>query len=389
LKKFITIFLVVMLVAAIPVFGLAAQTSSSYMTRQEFVSDLVKGYGIDLSGQNISQYVKNNHILEGDGKGNLMLSDPITYGQMATILSRFYGLSMIDAHQIEGPEYVYALEDGLIPQDAPLNEKVTDDEGQQILSKIFDNYSKVKDLIDGTKNTTVKSGSLNGNMKVNVGLNNDVALPFDTVSTQVYADYNLDQGIHEVISMSIPNAGSMTVEEYMMGDKVYVKSPDGQWSYMSVPGMSNIMNLEKLQQQNNLFSKDVLYRYAGTTYLDGKAVDVVYAYTKITDMSKIDDLVNALGLGSILNGMKYSDLVDGAYGKSVYYIDTNTNQVSKLDMIFKVAYKQGAKVGGVEMPLKWEMVSGSMVYSNVNGNVNVVLPDDAKNAKELTVPAQN
>ncbi|MDK2805508.1 hypothetical protein PQ692_11755 [Thermoanaerobacterium thermosaccharolyticum] len=389
MKKFITIFLVVMLVAAIPVFGLAAQTSSSYMTRQEFVSDLVKGYGIDLSGQNISQYVKNNHILEGDGKGNLMLSDPITYGQMATILSRFYGLSMIDAHQIEGPEYVYALEDGLIPQDAPLNEKVTDDEGQQILSKIFDNYSKVKDLIDGTKNTTVKSGSLNGNMKVNVGLNNDVALPFDTVSTQVYADYNLDQGIHEVISMSIPNAGSMTVEEYMMGDKVYVKSPDGQWSYMSVPGMSNIMNLEKLQQQNNLFSKDVLYRYAGTTYLDGKAVDVVYAYTKITDMSKIDDLVNALGLGSILNGMKYSDLVDGAYGKSVYYIDTNTNQVSKLDMIFKVAYKQGAKVGGVEMPLKWEMVSGSMVYSNVNGNVNVVLPDDAKNAKELTVPAQN
>ncbi|MBP2071211.1 hypothetical protein [Thermoanaerobacterium butyriciformans] len=389
MKKFITIFLVVMLVAAIPVFGLAAQTSSSYMTRQEFVSDLVKGYGIDLSGQDISQYVKNNHILEGDGKGNLMLSDPITYGQMATILSRFYGLSMIDAHQIEGPEYVYALEDGLIPQDAPLNEKVTEDEGQQILSKIFDNYSKVKDLIDGTKNTTVKSGSLNGNMKVNVGFNNDVALPFDTVSTQVYADYNLEQGIHEVISMSIPNAGSMTVEEYMMGDKVYVKSPDGEWSYMSVPGMSNIMNLEKLQQQNNLFSKDVLYRYAGTTYLDGKAVDVVYAYTKITDMSKVDDLINTLGLGNILNGMTYSDLVDGVYGKYVYYIDTNTNTVSKLDMLFKIAYKQGAKVGGVEMPLKWEMVSGSMVYSNVNGNVNVVLPDDTKNAKELTVPAQN
>ncbi|WKV09880.1 hypothetical protein Q2T46_05480 [Thermoanaerobacterium sp. CMT5567-10] len=389
MKKFITIFLVVMLVAAIPVFGLAAQTSSSYMTRQEFVSDLVKGYGIDLSGQDISQYVKNNHILEGDGKGSLMLSDPITYGQMATILSRFYGLSMIDAHQIEGPEYVYALEDGLIPQDAPLNEKVTEDEGQQILSKIFDNYSKVKDLIDGTKNTTVKSGSLNGNMKVNVGFNNDVALPFDTVSTQVYADYNLEQGIHEVISMSIQNAGSMTVEEYMMGDKVYVKSPDGEWSYMSVPGMSNIMNLEKLQQQNNLFSKDVLYRYAGTTYLNGKAVDVVYAYTKITDMSKVDDLINTLGLGNILNGMTYSDLVDGVYGKYVYYIDTNTNTVFKLDMLFKIAYKQGAKVGGVEMPLKWEMVSGSMVYSNVNGNVNVVLPDDAKNAKELTVPTQN
>ncbi|WP_434577740.1 DUF6612 family protein [Thermoanaerobacterium thermosaccharolyticum] len=389
MKKFISIFLVTMMIAAIPVIGLAVQPGSNYMTRQEFINDLIKGAGINLGGKDLSQYVVDNRILEGDGKGNLMLSEPITYEQIATILSRFYGLSMIDAHQVEGSEYVYALEEGLIPQDVLLNRKVTVDEGQQILSKIFDSYSKVKDMIDGSKNTTVKSGSLTGNMKIAVGFNNGVALPFDTVSTQVYADYNLDQGIHEVISMSIPNAGSMTVEEYMMGDKVYVKSPDGQWSYMSVPGMSNIMNLEKLQQQNNLFSKDVLYRYAGTTYLDGKAVDVVYAYTKITDMSKIDDLVNALGLGSILNGMKYSDLVDGAYGKSVYYIDTNTNQVSKLDMIFKVAYKQGAKVGGVEMPLKWEMVSGSMVYSNVNGNVNVVLPDDAKNAKELTVPAQN
>lgn len=389
MKKFVSIFLSVMLVAAIPVFGLAAQLSPSYMTRQEFVNDLVKGYGIDLSGQDISQYVKNNHILEGDGKGNLMLSDPITYEQVATILSRFYGLSMIDAHQIEGSEYVYALEEGLIPQDVSLNDKVTEDEGQQLLSNIFDNYDKVKDMIDSSKNSTMKSGSISGNMKVAIGFNNGVALPFDTVSTQVYADFNLDQGIHESISMTIPNEGSMDVEEYMMGDKVYVKSPDGQWSYMTVPGMSNIMNLEKLQQQNNLFSKDVLYRYAGTSYLNGKAVDVVYAYTKITDMSKIDDLVNALGLGSILNGMKYSDLVDGAYGRSVYYIDATTNQVSKLDMIVKIVYKQGAKIGGVEIPLKWEMVSGSMVYSNINGNVNVVLPDDAKNAKELTAPVQN
>ncbi|ORX24557.1 hypothetical protein BVF91_01395 [Thermoanaerobacterium sp. PSU-2] len=389
MKKFVSFFLSVMLVAAIPVFGLAAQPSPSYMTRQEFVNDLVKGYGIDLSGQDISQYVKSNHILEGDGKGNLMLSDPITYQQVATILSRFYGLSMIDAHQIEGPEYVYALEEGLIPQDVSLNDKVTEDEGQQLLSNIFDNYDKVKDMIDSSKNSTMKSGSISGNMKIAIGFNNGVALPFDTVSTQVYADFNLDQGIHESISMTIPNEGSMDVEEYMMGDKVYVKSPDGQWSYMTVPGMSNIMNLEKLQQQNNLFSKDVLYRYAGTSYLNGKAVDVVYAYTKITDMSKIDDLVNALGLGSILNGMKYSDLVDGAYGRSVYYIDATTNQVSKLDMIVKIVYKQGAKIGGVEIPLKWEMVSGSMVYSNINGNVNVVLPDDAKNAKELTVPAQN
>ncbi|MEG6567414.1 DUF6612 family protein [Thermoanaerobacterium saccharolyticum] len=389
MKKFISIFLVVMLIAVIPVFGLAAQPSTSYMTRQEFVNDLLKGYGIDLSGQDISQYVKNNHILEGDGKGNLMLSDPITYEQVATILSRFYGLSMIDAHQVEGFEYVYALEDGLIPQDVSLNDKVTEDEGQQILSKIFDNYDKVKDMIDSSKNTTMKSGSLNGNMKIDIGFNNGVASPFDMVSAQVYADFNLDQGIHEVISMTIPNAGSMNVEEYMMGDKIYVKSPDGQWSYMTVPGMSNITNLEKLQQQNNLFSKDVLYRYAGTSYLNGKAVNVVYAYTKITDISKMDDLVNALGLGSILNGMKYSDLVDGVYGKYVYYMDANTNQVCKLDMILKIAYKQGAKVAGVEMPIKWEMISGSMVYSNINGNINVVLPDDAKNAKELTAPAQN
>ncbi|MEG6570164.1 hypothetical protein [Thermoanaerobacterium thermosaccharolyticum] len=389
MKKYVSLFLIAMMIAAIPVIGLAAQPGSNYMTRQEFINDLIKGAGINLGGKDLSQYVVDNRILEGDGKGNLMLSEPITYEQIATILSRFYGLSMIDAHQVEGSEYVYALEEGLIPQDVLLNRKVTVDEGQQILSKIFDNYDKVKDMIDSSKNSTIKSGSISGNMKVAIGFNNDVALPFDTVSTQVYADYNLEQGIHEVISMSIQNAGSMTVEEYMMGDKVYVKSPDGEWSYMSVPGMSNIMNLEKLQQQNNLFSKDVLYRYAGTTYLNGKAVDVVYAYTKITDMSKVDDLINTLGLGNILNGMTYSDLVDGVYGKYVYYIDTNTNTVFKLDMLFKIAYKQGAKVGGVEMPLKWEMVSGSMVYSNVNGNVNVVLPDDAKNAKELTVPTQN
>ncbi|PHO07926.1 hypothetical protein BFT35_02405 [Thermoanaerobacterium thermosaccharolyticum] len=389
MKKYVSLFLVTMMIAAIPVIGLAAQPGSNYMTRQEFLNDLIKEAGIDLGGKDVSQYVVDNRILEGDGKGNLLLSEPITYEQIATILSRFYGLSMIDAHQVEGSEYVYALEEGLIPQDAPLNEKVTEDEGQQILSKIFDNYSKVKDLIDDTKNTTVKSGSLNGNMKVNVGFNNGASSSsFDTVSAQVYADYNLDQGIHEVLSMSIPNADSMTVEEYIMGDKVYVKSPDGEWSYMTVPGMSNIMNLEKLQQ-NNLLSKDVLYRYAGTSYLNGKAVNVVYAYTKITDMSKVDDLINTLGLGNLLEGMKYSDLFDGLYGKYVYYIDANTNTVSKLDMLLKIAYKQGAKVGGVEMPLKWEMVSGSIVYSNVNGNINVVLPDDAKNAKELTVPAQN
>ncbi|SNX53159.1 hypothetical protein [Thermoanaerobacterium sp. RBIITD] len=389
MKKFISIFLVTMMIAAIPVIGLAAQPGSNYMTRQEFINDLIKGAGINLGGKDLSQYVVDNRILEGDGKGNLMLSEPITYEQIATILSRFYGLSMIDAHQVEGSEYVYALEEGLIPQDVLLNRKVTVDEGQQILSKIFDSYSKVKDMIDGSKNTTVKSGSLTGNMKIAVGFNNGVASPFDTVSAQVYADFNLDQGIHEVIGMTIPNAGSMNVEEYMMGDKVYVKSPDGQWSYITVPGMSNITNLEKLQQQNNLFSKDVLYRYAGTSYLNGKTVNVVYAYTKITDMSKVDDLIKALGFGNILNGMTYSDLVDGVYGKCVYYIDANTNQVNQLDMILKITYKKGAKVGGVEMPLKWEMVSGSMVYSNVNENVNVVLPDDAKNAKELTVPAQN
>ena len=389
MKKYISIFLVTMMIAAIPVIGLAAQPGSNYMTRQEFINDLIKGAGINLGGKDVSQYVVDNRILEGDGKGNLLLSEPITYEQIATILSRFYGLSMIDAHQINESQYVYALEEGLIPQDVSLSDKVTKDEGQQILSNLFVNYGEAKDLINNTKGTKLKSGSLAGNMKVSMGFNDGVSIPFDTVSMQVYADYNLDTGIHEVLSMNIPNVGETTIEEYLMGDKIYVKSPDGQWNYMTVPGMSNALNMQNFQQ-NNLLNEDVLYRFGGTSVLNGKEVNVIDAYVKMTDVSKIDEYLNTLGLSNLLGGMKYGDLFDGMYGKFAYYIDANTNEVYKVDMIMKIVYKQGAKIEGQDIPIRWEMVSGSMVYSNINSNdVKIELPDDAKNAKELAVPAQN
>lgn len=94
------------------------------MTRGEFVNQLIKASSIDLGGKDVTGYLTSNGILVGDSKGNLIFDQPITYNQIATILSRFYGLSKLDAHQINGPQYVYALEERFLPKDAVLSDKV-------------------------------------------------------------------------------------------------------------------------------------------------------------------------------------------------------------------------------------------------------------------------
>lgn len=98
--------------------------------------------------------------------------------------------------------------------------------------------------------------------------------------------------------------------------------------------------------------------------------------------------MKSLGLNNALPAsFNVSNILGGMYGKYTYYIDKTTNQSLKSDMFMKVYYKEGVSVQGQLLPIKWEMVSGSMTYSNINDTkLNVILPHDAQNAKELTVP---
>lgn len=90
---------------------------------------------------------------------------------------------------------------------------------------------------------------------------------FNSMKMSIKADFDLNTGIHEVLNINVPGVENPEVEEYLMGNKIYVKSHDGQWSYMTVPGLSTLKELQNLQLQNNLFDKNVLYRYAGTTFI--------------------------------------------------------------------------------------------------------------------------
>ncbi|WP_026487173.1 DUF6612 family protein [Caldanaerobius polysaccharolyticus] len=383
MKKIFLLALVSILLISLPISGLA-QTDNSYMTRGEFVNLLIQQAGVDLGGKTVQQYLIDKGILFGDGKGNLGLDRPITYRQIGYILSRFYGLSKMDVHQLsENEKYVYALEEDLLPKYVSLDSKVTSSEGKKIIESLFSKSKEAYEILKKASGIQLSTMRINGGFKIIMGLKDESVIPFDSIDMTFNADMD-NTGIYEKIGFNIPQIGDQQVEEYIIGDRIYLKSSeDNQWAYMTVQGLSNLKDANNIQMPDVL-NEDTLFRMADNSVIDGKEVYVIDAYTKITDMEKLNEVIKMMGMNNLMN---YNDVFESMYGKYTYYIDTTTNNVVRVNMAVKIYTKDGISENGQPVPLKWEMISGSMNCSNINDpDIKVVLPEEAKNARELTIP---
>lgn len=386
MKKIFLLALLSVFLISIPVSGLA-QTADNYMTRGEFVEQLIQQAGIDLGGKTVQQYLVERGILLGDGKGNYNLNQPITYKQIGFILSRFYGLSKMDAHQLkENEKYIYALEEGFLPRYVTLDNKVTSSEGKKIIELLFSKSKEAYEILKKVSSSEMNTMRLNADLKIGMDFKDKNIIPFDSMNMTVSAEMDTNTGVYEKIGIDIPLIGYKEIEEYIIGDRIYMKSPeDNQWVYTTVQGLSTLKGAENMQMPDVL-SEDTLYRMVSNSVIDGKEVYVINTYIKISDMKKLDEVMNMLGMNDLM-GMNYSNMFEGMYGKYTYYVDTKTNNIVRVDIASKIYFKDGILENGQPVPLKWEMISGSMNYSNINDpDIKVVLPDEAKNAQELTMP---
>lgn len=178
-------------------------------------------------------------------------------------------------------------------------------------------------------------------------------------------------------------AGAM--EEYLINDTIYLKA-DGNWTSMMIPGIEAVWyQQDTMQQQIDMLNRSRI-TLQGVETLDGQEC---YKLRADIDTSAYADEVSGQNdpfLSSLT--MNYSELFSNMTLRAYYWITTDTHVLKKTEMHESFATSPqslGIPASGPEQQEMRMNISFTMTFDSINESVNVVLPEEAKSAKPLSL----
>lgn len=216
-----------------------------------------------------------------------------------------------------------------------------------------------------------------------------------TITQKLDAEFSLPSSIHMKSVAQSPSmtpsakSGEFSIEQYIMGKDMYMKMPDlgsaadapspKGWVKMENAMPFDMGELMKQQVQGipPQLVKKLFYREAGPNQLafQGRLDGVSDLMGLLENMPNADEMKQTLeqsgdGLGSL-------------YMQGVMTFDPDSLLPTQMNYQMVMNFKDSADQPS---PMKSMIMSQDMKYSDYNTDLEIVLPDEAKNAKTMTLP---
>jgi hypothetical protein len=211
------------------------------------------------------------------------------------------------------------------------------------------------------------------------------------MTQKLEAEFMLPNSIHmkSVAQLSGPMGKEFTTEQYIIGKDMYMKMPDlggaadpsapKGWLKMenALPFDMGEMFKQQVQGIPPQLAKKLFYREVGPHQL--------------AFQGRIDGLSDLMGLmGNLPNaeGMKKTlenapDQLGSLYMQGVISLNPATQLPNEVSYQMVMQFKGN---GNNPSPIKSMTMSQDVKYSDFNSDLKIVLPDEAKNAKTMTLP---
>lgn len=405
-KRFVTVpaAILALSLSAVPTFAAGASPEAP-LTRGQFFSQVAEHLKLAPADESIalpadvsadSPYAApiraliERHILDGYPDGTFRPDQPITKQEAGYVLARFLGFADGDALDRLQAKFGVSLGDSaLVPSAA----------ARQAIQASLANDAKVVEWLEQSyaKQAELKSFRFSMDQSMAIRLKGGLPVP-GSVAASVYSEaaFDLEKGMHMTTSMkmpSIPDAPqTMEMEQFFVPEGVFMKMPDptgsgaAKWynaSKLMPYTFEQLIDLQKNGASMNaaLLNKLFFYRDLGVKEVDGASKRTIEVNGKIHDFESI---MKALGsvvqdknlLGTLPDAADLARMSLSMNGTMVF--DESTKLIDRMDLSLSIGYPATDT-----MPLEGMDMEIAAEYKAYNEQVDIKLPDEAKNAPEL------
>lgn len=410
--KHMSLLSILGLTLAVPTLSVSAETvnDGALITRGQFIKQIADELKLTPMNKQAAlpsdvnagssyadtvRVMRERQILQGYSDGSFRLDQPVSPSEAALILGRFLG--MADSKAIAQLQSDFGVSLGK-------TSGIFSDTAEAAIKKALTNDPSVSSWLVAKPASPADLKTFRGHVEMDMHIlfKPNAAFPMNSLQTTAKSDinYNKDQGIHQSITTTAPGSDMVTrtikVEQYMVSQGTFMTVPnaanDGfEWYDFSKQVPFTFEQLMELQQKNMDLSKTLVtpyffYKDLGTTEKDGKKQRKVSIRGKLTNTADIVKTLSGLGSGQdafkdVLNSPAIAGMSVSL--SAVLTVDEQTKLPVSMDGDFIILYGEDPN-----LPLDHMDMTMSMTYQDVNQPVDIQLPEEAKKAKPLPMPAQ-
>lgn len=389
----------------------AAADDSALLTRGQFIKQITDELKLsplnkqtvlpsDVSAESpyadTVRIMRERQILQGYSDGTFRLNQVVSPAEASLILGRFLGIADSKASAVLQTDFSVDFSGQAAG--------ITLDTAGSAIKKALANDLSVSSWLVADPTSPIDLKTFRGHMEMGMHIlfHPNAGSPLDNLQTSVQSDisYNKDQGLHQTITTSAPGSDmvmkTIKMDQYMVSQGTFMSMPsatnDGiEWYDMSkqVPfTFEQLMELQKksMDMSKTLVSPYFFYKDLGTTEKDGKKQRKVSIRGKLTNTADIVKTLSGLGgsqdaFKEVLNSPAIAGMSVSL--SAVLTVDEQTKLPVSMDGDYIVEYGEDPNI-----PLDHVDMTMSMTYQDVNQPIDIQLPEEAKKAKPLPVPAQ-
>lgn len=399
------------------------------LTRSEFCAMLVKSAGLQPTDKAAQlpgdvkadawyaddiQILISANILRNSADNTVKPDRPITQAEAVALIARTLGLPQIPAPEIDQlavsnnhwafNDYSWMVSEDLINQVDP-QKVLTPQDGADLLTHVFGTAEQCKEIIDKMEaaNKDITSMRMTGEMDMQMNMRETTEIadmpPSISAKASMETELVMDKGLHMIAETSLPTGEdqapqSLTIEQYMTNDGMFMGIPDPEtkkvtWAKIPSDVLPNMMEL--IKQQANPLPDEIKnmfhYRYLGEEKLaDRNAYKLAY-YGEIKDLTKMMAAFGQLG-GQLQQVLEQSQgilesitYVGTMYVDKEIYLPLSTSNYSVVTCANEFQNQP--------MPIETMRIGYDFTFSDYNASMDIVLPKEALNAEEISLPAPN
>jgi hypothetical protein len=339
--------------------------------------------------------MRERQILQGYSDGTFRLNQPVSRTEAAFILGRFLGLS--DSQASSKLQADFGVDFG---NEEGLNSSIAGAVIKQALANDSDIGTWLAD--DSTTKTELKTFRAHMDMKMNINFKPDAGYNTDSIQTEASSDiaYNAEQGIHQSVTTTAPGSDTLTrtvkMEQYTLSQGTFMSTPNGSntgfvWLDMSKHTpftFDQLMALQKksIEMNKSLVTPYFFYKDLGSSEEAGKKQRKISIHGKLTNSADIMKTLGGIGgnqdmFKDILNSPAIAGMSVSL--STVLTLDEQTRLPIRMNSDYIIAYGEDPK-----NPIDHLDISMSIIYKDPNQPVDIVLPEEAKQAKPFPMPAE-
>ncbi|HHV82718.1 MAG TPA: hypothetical protein GXX43_03510 [Tepidanaerobacter syntrophicus] len=344
----------------------------------------------------------DRNILNGFA-GNAYPERPITGMEALALTARMLGIpedvisegsgNSSDEESVDYELYSWIIDQNFTQKNINSTDELKAGDAASLLVNVFGIDEDAKSIIDmaNEKSKDIKSFRADGDMQIRMDMSaGDTSMEGLEVASTLNMEYTKD-AYHQKMTQTIKGLEeSIDLEQYIDKDYIYTLTDTGEgeaeWTKMK-NFMPMLFDEDFLTQQQD-WAKDIediaSYKLLGKVTIDGKEYYKVATYSRLEDLSKIFSAIPGFSEEEIPGLEEAENIVKFIAVRGINYVSVEDGLTSKAKASATALFNEDAQK---DSPLAVKALEMSMNYNyhDYNADIEIEIPDEAKNAEEVNL----